>query len=121
MVGSNVTLQGGLLAAFTLFIMNFGFKQLIYRVKWFGKFVEGDPVILVSNGKVNDKNLRKALITTDELLEAIHEHGVSSIKDVNLAILEVDGNISILSNDYKKRSVSSVAVGRKRLKKNQSV
>jgi uncharacterized membrane protein YcaP (DUF421 family) len=47
-------------------------------------------------------------ITTDELIEAVHEHGVKSIRDVNLAILEVDGKISILSDNYSKRTVKTV-------------
>ncbi|MDP4226164.1 MAG: DUF421 domain-containing protein [Bacteroidota bacterium] len=51
------------------------------------------------------------------MLEAIREHGVSSIKDVNLALLEVDGNISILSNDYQKRSTRHISRGKKQLQK----
>ena len=41
----------------------------------------------------------------DELESAIREHGVNSIKNVNLAVLEVDGNISVLSDDFKHRTV----------------
>jgi len=108
MVGSDTSLLGGLLAAITLFALNFLFKQLLFRSKGLTHLLEGEPVILVSEGKIKDKNLRKMEITTDELLEAIHEHGVHSIYDVNLAILEVDGNISVISNDYKKRSVNRI-------------
>lgn len=108
MVGSDTSLLGGILAACTLFILNFIFKYLLYHFKAFSHFVEGDPLILVSEGKVKDRNLRKAGISTDELIEAIHEHGLMSIRDVNLAILEVDGNISIISDDYKKRTVKEV-------------
>ncbi|MDP4184831.1 MAG: DUF421 domain-containing protein [Bacteroidota bacterium] len=108
MVGSDTTLQGGLLAAGTLFLLNYAFKHLLYRSGKLTRLLEGEPVILVSEGKVNDKNLRAVQITTNELLEVIREHGVESILDVNLAILEVDGNISIISHDFKKRSVKSV-------------
>jgi len=38
------------------------------------------------------------------LLEAIREHGVASVTDVDLAILEVDGNISVLSHEFKNQS-----------------
>lgn len=108
MVGSDTSLLGGLVAALTLFALNFLFKYMLYHFKAFSRFVEGEPVILVSEGKVKDRNLRKMEISTDELIEAIHEHGVHSIREVNLAILEVDGNISIMSNDYQKRSVRKV-------------
>jgi uncharacterized membrane protein YcaP (DUF421 family) len=113
MVGSDTSLLGGLIAACTLFILNYLFKYLIYRFKIFSHFIEGEPVILVSNGKVKDRNLRKMEISTDELIEAVHEHGVKSIRDVNLAILEIDGNISIMSNDFQKRSVSKVVKKKK--------
>lgn len=113
MVGSDTSLMGGLLAAGTLFALNFLFKYLIFRFKGLTHLLEGEPVILVVEGKVKDKNLRKMEISTDELIEAIHEHGVQSIRDVNLAMLEVDGNISVMSDDYKKRSVSKVVKKKK--------
>jgi uncharacterized membrane protein YcaP (DUF421 family) len=48
--------------------------------------------------------MRIAKITLNELLETIREHGVGDISEVDLAILEVDGNISVLSHNYKKQS-----------------
>jgi uncharacterized membrane protein YcaP (DUF421 family) len=108
MVGSDTSLLGGIIAAGTLFILNFVFKYLMFRSGKFAKLLEGEPVILVSEGKVNDKNMRKVRITTNELLETIREHGVDGIHDVNLAILEVNGNISVISDDFTKRSVKNV-------------
>jgi uncharacterized membrane protein YcaP (DUF421 family) len=113
MVGSDSSLWGGLIAATTLFVLNYIFKYLLFRSKTLTQLVEGEPVILISNGKVNDHNLRKLKITFNELLEAIREHGLPDIKDVNLAMFEVDGNISILSNDYRKRSVKTMKSGKK--------
>jgi len=49
--------------------------------------------------------MRNAKISVDELMEAIREHGVATVKEVDLAILEVDGSISVLSNQYQKRTV----------------
>ena len=50
-------------------------------------------------------NISKAKITTRELMEAIREHGVSTIEEVDLAILEIDGNISILSKEFKHKTI----------------
>lgn len=105
MVGPDSTLSGGLVAASTLFIMNYIFKYLQYKFPKFGKVVEGDAIMLVYKGKVIEKHLEKARITQDELMEAIREHGVPTVKEVDLAILEVDGNISVLSNEYQKKTV----------------
>lgn len=105
MVGPDNTLEGGLVAAGTLFVVNFVFKYLLFRFPKFGRIIQGEPILLVYKGKVNHKNLDMAKITLDELKEAIREDGVSLIEDVDLAVLENDGNISVLSDDYKRRTL----------------
>lgn len=118
MVGSDTSLLGGLVAAATLFAVNALFKECMYRIPWFSSFLEGESLMLVYKGRVKDANMRKARITTNELLEAIREHGVASVKDVDLAVLEVDGNISVLSNDFQNKTTKTVH--RSRLPKRQT-
>lgn len=113
MVGSDTSLTGGLVAATTLFAVNSLFKYLTFRFPGLRTFISGDPKILIYNGKVNETNLRSEHISLNELLETIHEHGSRSIQDVDLAVLETDGNISVLSGDFSKKSVKP----RKRRKK----
>jgi uncharacterized membrane protein YcaP (DUF421 family) len=108
MVGSDTSLAGGLTAAASLFAMNAIFKECAYRIPWFGKLVQGESLMLVYQGKVINANMRKARLTTNELMEAIREHGVADIADVNLAVLEVDGNISVLSNDFQNKTTKAV-------------
>lgn len=105
MVGSDSSLIGGLLAASSLFVANFIFKLLLARYPQFDKFIEGEAVLLVYKGKVNEKNMAKAKISMTELTEAIREHGVASIENVDLAVLEIDGNISIISGEFKHQTV----------------
>lgn len=100
MVGSDTSLAGGLCAAGTLFIINFVLKYAIYRFPKFSVFVQGSPIMLVYEGAIIKENLMKSRISKDEIEEAAREHGISSIEEINLAILEIDGNISVLSNDY---------------------
>jgi uncharacterized membrane protein YcaP (DUF421 family) len=104
MVGPDATLIGGLVAASSLFLVNYLLKYLQYRFPKFGKVVEGDTIMLVYKGKILQKNMKDAKITEDELMEAIREHGVSAVKEVDLAIMEVDGNISILTDKYQKKT-----------------
>lgn len=118
MVGSDTSLVGGLIAAASLFVVNAIFKECMYRIPGFGKLLQGESLMLVYQGRVNDANMRKARLTTNELLEAIREHGVERISDVNLAVLEVDGNISVLSDDFKNRTTK--AVRKSRLPKRQT-
>lgn len=104
MVGSDASLHGGLLAALSLFVINFLLKRIFYRHKNLSDFLQGKELLLIYKGNINDEHLRKANITVNELLAAVREHGVSSIDNVDLAMLEVDGNISIVSHDYQQRT-----------------
>ena len=104
MVGNNTTLLGGITAATALFVVNWILKDLIYESKTVSQTLQGQPVILIYQGKVIHKHLAQAKISLAELETAVREHGVKDIAKVDLAILEVDGNISVLSNNYKRRT-----------------
>ncbi len=104
MVLGDNTLYGGLAAALSLFTVNWIFKRLQLRFPKFSKIVQGDAIMLVYQGKVIPSHLRLAGISEDEVMQAVREHGIAKITDVDLAVLEVDGNISVLSNDFKKKS-----------------
>jgi uncharacterized membrane protein YcaP (DUF421 family) len=104
MVRGDETLNGGLVAALTLFTVNYILKKLQLKFPKFGRFVQGDAIMLVYHGKIIPSHLRMAGISEDEIMEAIREHGVEAVKEVDLAVLEVDGNISVLSHDYSKRT-----------------
>ena len=97
MVGPTDSLDGGIVSALVLFLLNFTFKSFIFKSKKLQTFVEGTPVILVNAGETVTENLRHEKITMTELLSAIREHGVNSIEEVKFAILEPDGNISVIS------------------------
>lgn len=99
MVGENTSLLGGLTAATVLFSLNMLLGYLMFRFKKIRTLVESEPVTLIYNGKVLRKNLENVLLTMDELNSAVREHGVEKTEDVSLAILEVDGNISVISGD----------------------
>lgn len=104
MVGSDDTLLGGMVAAGTLFAANSLLENLIFRSKKFSSFLQGDPIMLIYKGKVLKAHLAKARIPLSELEAAIREHGVADVSEVDLAVLETDGNISVLSNDYQSRT-----------------
>lgn len=105
MVGSNSTLAGGLVAASALFITNGIFKQFLYRFPKFSRLIQGQELLLIYNGKINHDNMAKSKLSMDEIMEVIREHGVSKVEDVDLAVLEVDGNISILSDNFRSRTI----------------
>ncbi len=99
MVGSNSSLLGGIVAALALFLINYLFKNIMLRSKFIKNLVQDKPEILIHNGKIEFKTLAKLGITSDELQEAMREHGVQYFKEVKLAMFEIDGTISIISGD----------------------
>ncbi len=97
MVGADVSLLGGLIAAAVLFALDFAIKEITYRNKRLKEMVEGHSVLLIYKGVVKEDNLKHEKITMMELDAVVREHGVSSISDVELCVLETDGTISVIS------------------------
>ncbi|MFV8323971.1 DUF421 domain-containing protein [Flavobacterium sp. LB3P21] len=115
MVGNNTSLYGGIAAATVLFTINFILKKLMYKYPKFSDFMQEKPEILIHNGNLDFKTLSKLNITSDELKEAMREHGIEYFKDVKLAMLEIDGNISIISGE---NSLRQTHYKRRRIHKN---
>jgi len=105
MVGNDTSVQGGMAAALGLFICNYIFRFFLLRSKKFSDTVQGEEIVLVLNGKISQDGLKKANMTEDELCMIVREHGVEHVSDANLVVLEVDGNVSVLSSDFAKKSV----------------
>lgn len=115
MVGNNTSLWGGLAAASILFTINFILKKLMFRYRKFSDFMQDKPEILIHNGNLDFKTLSRLNITSDELKEAMREHGIEHFKDVKLSMLEVNGNISIISGDH---DLKQTHYKRKHIRKN---
>jgi uncharacterized membrane protein YcaP (DUF421 family) len=92
MTGADSSLAGGLIAAVTLLAMNALLTRLLWRHRKIRHLVEGTPTLLIRNGKIIHENLAKEKITTDDLYQALREHGLTSAGEVALAALEIDGN-----------------------------
>ncbi len=99
MVGNNSSLLGGIVAAFALFLINLILKKTMLHSKFIKEMLQDKPEILIHNGKIEFKALSKLGISSEELQEAMREHGVEFYKDVKLAMFEIDGSISIISGD----------------------
>lgn len=69
----------------------FSLKSPLFR-KWF----EGKPSIIISQGKIDEYEMKKNRFNFDDLLQQLRENGTQSIKDVSYAILEPSGNLSII-------------------------
>ena len=99
MVGPDTTLTGGLIAAFVLLGLNRLVDRLGLRSSRARQVLIGTPTLLVHDGHMVKANLVREGVPEDEVLEALREHGVDDLEHVKLAVLEVDGAISVVPMD----------------------
>jgi len=96
MVGPDTSLLGGMLAAVTLLVLNWLVARVRLRWPRLRRLVEGSPTLLVLRGKVIEGQLRREGLDLETLQAAMREHGVADLSQVELAVLEVDGSISVV-------------------------
>jgi uncharacterized membrane protein YcaP (DUF421 family) len=97
---------GGIVAALVLLVLNYILAEASGVNRRFRKLIQGSPSLLVHNGEVVTAHMAKEHVSMDELNRAFREHGCVDAKDVALAVLEVDGSISVLKNDDIPESVN---------------
>ena len=119
MTGPDTSLFGGVAAACTLLLLNYLVANLSGVNRRFRKLVEGQPSLLVHDGKVIESHMKRECVSMDELHRALREHGISGCHDVALAVLEVDGSISCLKYDEIKSDANNHLVRRKGIQKKQ--
>jgi uncharacterized membrane protein YcaP (DUF421 family) len=101
MVGSDVSVTGGLIAAAVLIAANMAVSQARERVPWLQRAVEGTPTLLIDNGAFIAQHLARERLEEEDVMMALREHGFSDVDDVQTAILEVDGSISVIPKTTK--------------------
>ncbi|MHB8080084.1 MAG: DUF421 domain-containing protein [Candidatus Krumholzibacteriia bacterium] len=99
MTGPDTSVTGGVAAALTLLLVNAGVARLGLRSGRWRRFVEGIPVVLVTHGEVHYRALAREHLAYEELLVALRQHEVSSVEEVELAMLEVDGSVTVIRRD----------------------
>ena len=96
MVGPDTSLQGGIVAALILLVVNYAVSRVRLLNRRFARLFEGTPTLLVKDGEFILPNLRHEAIEPEEIETAVREHGMESVKEVRVAYLEPDGAISIV-------------------------
>jgi len=99
MVGPDTSLTGGLLAALVLLVVNWAVDRLGIRSAIVRETLIGSPTLLVYDGQLVMEHLRREGIAEDEVMQALREHGIQDLRSVKLAVLEVDGTISVVPLD----------------------
>ena len=96
LLGEDTSLAGGLLLAATLIAINYAVGWLVSHSRRMERLVEGEPVLVARDGKLLESVLRRELLTRADFDAALRQQGCRSIDEVELALLETNGHITIV-------------------------
>jgi uncharacterized membrane protein YcaP (DUF421 family) len=89
----------GLLLVATIVFWSYVLDWLAYHFPTFRRLIHPPSLELVRDGKVNRRNMRRELITVDELKAQLREQGIEDLSQVRKACMEGDGRISVVKDD----------------------
>ena len=91
----DMAMHSGLAPILTVLVLELILSVLSLRSIRFRKLLCGKPVILIENGNIMQENLRKTRVTIDELTGHLRQKDVLDLREVQYAILETNGNLSV--------------------------
>ncbi|WP_162605774.1 DUF421 domain-containing protein [Jiangella aurantiaca] len=100
----DLSLTGGTLAVATFALLSVLLSWLSWRFKRPRKLFQGEPTVIIKDGKVDDEVLRYERLPIDDVLEAAREHGIRDLGDVDLMVLEPDGTFSVFARSNSRGS-----------------
>ena len=96
-----IPLMYGIGPILTLVVCEMLVSFLCMKSQWIRLGVTGRPTYIINNGKIDQKEMKKARYSISDLLEELRMLNVFDISSVNCAILETNGKISVVTNDSK--------------------
>lgn len=102
MNGGDNSLLGGLISAMALVGLNYLVGLATSRNRRIEKLIDGEPAVLIRDGQLYEKVMRRAQLSHQELQAALRQAGCQEVGEVSLAILEVNGAISVIQHRAQK-------------------
>jgi len=102
MQNTGIPLINGIIPILTLLIAQVFISLISIKSIWARDIICGKPSILISNGKIQQHNLKREMYTLNDLLEQLRIHNIQSISDVEFAILETNGQLSVIPKSQKR-------------------
>ncbi len=96
MAGEYRSVSDGMVLVATLIGWNLLLDWLSFRFETFRRFADPPPIMLIKEGRLQKRNMRRELITDEELQSRLREQGVESVENVRYAYMESDGHISVV-------------------------
>lgn len=102
---SGIPITNGIIPILGLLFMNLLISVLNMKSMNIRKILCGKPTILIYRGKIDEKKLKKERLTINELQERLRENNISNLGDVEYAILETSGQISVIQKPSKRQII----------------
>lgn len=99
-----IPLLSGVIPIFTLIIMEIALSQISLKSRKFRRILTGKPSVIIHNGKMLREEMEKIRFNTDDLKEQLRIQGYVKIDDIQFAILETNGQLSIIPKPKKQQS-----------------
>jgi uncharacterized membrane protein YcaP (DUF421 family) len=97
---NDFSVTGMLLVGSTVALLTVAVSYTNFRFPRLRPLLEGEPVIVVENGKPIERNLRRNRITHEELATAARQEQLASLEEVQWAVLETNGQISFIPKQH---------------------
>ncbi|MCF3944703.1 YetF domain-containing protein [Oceanobacillus alkalisoli] len=107
-VDQNLKALNGLMSLFVWGLFPILLSYLGMKSNAFSNLTDGKPTILIENGEILDKNMRKSLMNLNELMLLLREKNVFKVSEVEMAVLETNGKLSILLKTDKQPVTASM-------------
>lgn len=97
LLGEDFSITTSVLLILTLFVTDIAFSLLKQRSPRAEKWIDGQPTVLISLGRPDERAMRRARVDLDDVLEAARkQHGLERLDQEKFAVLEVGGGISVV-------------------------
>lgn len=96
-----IPLLSGIIPIFTLIIMEITLSQISLKSRKFRHILSGKPSVIIHNGKILKGEMKKLRFNNDDLKEQLRIQGYTKISDIHFAILETNGQLSIILKPQK--------------------
>ena len=93
---SDLSVTGVIMVLCTIGILQVVTSYLGFRFRRIRPILQGEPIVLVENGKLIERNMRRERLTLDDLAEKARLSEIASIDDIRWAVLETNGDISFI-------------------------
>jgi uncharacterized membrane protein YcaP (DUF421 family) len=94
---SDYSLTGATTVIVTMAGLVVGTAYLSFRVKRLRPLLEGEPVLLIADGRLLERNLRRQRMTVEELRAEARQQSIGSLDDIRYAVLETNGKLSFIA------------------------